>query len=80
MATIWTLLGGLYPAKEFILAHKLVAGRRKDREDIKALMLSLYVTTREQAQKIVDKYITNKDIQESEGVQETLDDLFRAEQ
>jgi len=31
---------------------------------------------REQAQKIVDKYITNKDLQESEGVQKTLDDFF----
>jgi len=68
------------PPKAFILAHKLVAGRGKDREDTKALMRSLHVTTRQQAQEIVDKYITNKDIQESEGVQETLDEFFRTEQ
>jgi hypothetical protein len=68
------------PPQEFILAHKLVAGRRKDREDTQALMRSLHVTKRQQAQEIVDKYITNKDIQKSEGVQETLDDFFRTEQ
>jgi len=68
------------PPKEFILAHKLVAGRGKDREDTKALMHNLHITKRQQAQEIVDKYITNKDIQESEGVQETLDEFFRTEQ
>jgi len=67
------------PPQEFILAHKLVAGRRKDREDTKALMHSLHVTKREQAQKIVDKYITNKDIQESEEVQKKLNRFFSQE-
>jgi len=67
------------PPRSFILAHKLVAGRGKDREDTKALLHRLHVTTRQQAQEIVDTYITNKDIQESEGVQETLDDFFPPE-
>jgi len=68
------------PPRSFILAHKLVAGRGKDREDTKALLHRLHITTRQQAQEIVDTYITNKDIQESEGVQETLDDFFPPEQ
>jgi hypothetical protein len=67
------------PPQAFILAHKLVAGREKDEKDIQALFQSLHVTKRAQAQKILDKYITNKDIQESEGIQETLDDLFHTE-
>ena len=68
------------PPKEFILAHKLIAGREKDEKDIKALLRSLHITKRQQAQNILDKYITNKDIQKCEGVQETLDDFFRTEQ
>jgi hypothetical protein len=67
------------PPLSFILAHKLVAGRGKDREDTKALLRRLRITKRQQAQKIVDKYITNKDLQESEGVQKTLDDFFGTE-
>ncbi len=68
------------PPQSFILAHKLIAGRGKDREDTKALMRRLRIAKREQAQKIVDKYITNKDLQESEGVQKTLDDFFGTSQ
>lgn len=64
------------PPLSYILALKLVAGREKDEQDIRSLFQRLRITRREQAQKIVDKYITNQDIQESEGVQETLDDLF----
>ena len=67
------------PPKDFILAHKLVAGRIKDEEDIRALLRSLRIKTRQQAQKILDKYITNKDIQESEGVQEKLGRFFAHE-
>jgi hypothetical protein len=67
------------PPQSFILAHKLIAGREKDEKDIQALFQRLHITKRQQAQKILDKYITNKDIQDSEGVQETLDDLFRTE-
>jgi hypothetical protein len=67
------------PPLSYILALKLVAGRRKDEEDIRALLQRLRITKRQQAQKILDKYITNKDIQESEGVQEKLGRFFATE-
>lgn len=64
------------PPQSFILALKLIAGREKDEQDIRALLQRLRITKRRQAQKILDKYITNKDIQESEGVQQKLDPFF----
>ena len=39
----------------------------------------LRITKRSQAQKILDRYITNKDIQESEGVQKKLNRFFAEE-
>ncbi|HEY4034875.1 MAG TPA: hypothetical protein VGL94_13015 [Ktedonobacteraceae bacterium] len=67
------------PPKAFILAHKLIAGRLKDEEDTRALFQSLHITKRQEAQNIVDKYITNKDIQESEEVQKKLNRFFSQE-
>ena len=64
------------PPLSYVLALKLVAGREKDQKDIRALFQRLRITKREQAQKILDKYITNREIQEIERVQEKLDDLF----
>ncbi len=67
------------PPQSFILAHKLVAGREKDEEDIRALLERLRITKRAQAQKILDKYIVNRDIQESEEVQRKLNRFFSQE-
>lgn len=64
------------PPKDFILAHKLLAGREKDLSDIEALFDELKITTRKNAQEIIDKYIQNKDIQRSQRVQETLNIFF----
>ena len=61
------------PPTAFILAHKLVAGREKDVPDIRALLDDLGIVTRKQAQKVIDRYITNKDIQQYHRIQKTLD-------
>lgn len=63
------------PPKAFILAHKLVAGRRKDAGDIVALLETLKIRTRKQAQKVLDTYI-EKEVQQEHGVQATLDGFF----
>ncbi len=75
---LWKRFGMLHvylPPKDFILAHKLVAGRGKDRDDITSLCAQLRITTHKRAQKIVDKYIS-RDIQENNRVAEKLDILF----
>jgi hypothetical protein len=63
------------PPKDFILAHKLTASRRKDRADIDALCKQLKVNTREKAQKLIEKYI-NQDLQKVSHVAEKLDRYF----
>lgn len=76
--TLWRRFGMVHvylPPKDFILAHKLVASRRKDRDDISSLCVQLRVTTRKQAQRIVDTYIS-RDIQENHHVAEKLERLF----
>jgi hypothetical protein len=64
------------PPKDFILAHKFAANRRKDQNDIKTLCKQLRVNTREKAQKIVNKYIKHE-FQEIEHVAEKLNKYFR---
>ncbi len=57
------------------MAHKLVAGREKDLDDIEVLLDELGIRNRKQAQKIIDTYI-KKDVQRVEGAQSTLDTFF----
>ena len=64
------------PPKEYILALKLLAGRQKDREDILALCQQLQIQTREQAQRLLDRYIPDKQVQQINNVDDTLDDFF----
>jgi len=76
--TLWKKFGPLHmyiPPKQFILAHKLLAGREKDRDDIDALCHQLGINTRKKAQEILDTYI-KKDIQNNSEVAATLDDFF----
>ncbi len=63
------------PPKDFILAHKLAAGRGKDEADIYALCAQLKVNTRGKAQKLIDRYI-NRDLQRISHVAEKLDKYF----
>lgn len=63
------------PTKDFILAHKLVAGRQKDQSDITALCEQLGVKTRKKAQKILNKYIS-QEVQEDNHIPTKLALLF----
>ena len=69
------LLHVYLPPKDFILAHKLIAAREKDKADIQLLCKQLRVNTRKKAQKVVDKYI-NQWTQENGRVAAKLDRLF----
>jgi hypothetical protein len=75
---LWKKFGPLHvclPPKDFILAHKLVASRRKDMGDIAVLCAQLRINSRDKAQQIVDKYIS-REIQRISHVPEKLDRYF----
>ena len=65
------------PPEEYLLALKLLANRPKDQEDINALMRRLQVQTREQAQRLIDRYIPDLQLQQMNSVEETLTDFFK---
>src|SRR5436190_20397817 len=48
------------PEAEYILALKLLAGRQKDREDIRLLCQQIHIQSRNQAQQLVDRYVPKK--------------------
>jgi hypothetical protein len=77
--TLWRAYGPLevyVPEGAYILALKLLAGRPKDRGDIQDLCSQLHIHTRTQAQKIVDQYIPNKQVQQINDLERTLDTFF----
>jgi hypothetical protein len=77
--TLWRTYGPLevyVPEGAYILALKLLAGRPKDRGDIQDLCTQLHVQTRIEAQKIVEQYIPNKQVQQINDLDRTLDSLF----
>jgi len=64
------------PPKEYILALKLLASRKKDQKDILALCQQLNVQTREQAQQVVDHYVPDREVQQLSNLKKTLSTLF----
>ena len=77
--TLWrtfALLEVYIPPSEYILALKLFAGRPKDRDDSIILCQQLQIRTRAQAQRLVDRYIPDTQLQLLNHLDETLDDLF----
>jgi hypothetical protein len=77
--TLWRVYGVLevyLPPAEFILALKLMAGRQKDRADILALCQRLQIQDRQQAQRLVDLYIPDKQLQQLSDLDDTLDEFF----
>jgi hypothetical protein len=77
--TLWRTSGMLavyVPPSDYILALKLFAGRPKDREDIASLCQLLHIQTRAQAQQLVDRYIPNKQVQQLNHLDDTLDEWF----
>jgi hypothetical protein len=65
------------PPEEYLLALKLLANRPKDQGDILALIRQLKIQTREQAQRLIDRYIPDKQLQQMNNVEDTLSDLFK---
>jgi hypothetical protein len=77
--TVWRTLGMLeiyIPPKDYMLALKLLAGRPRDVADIQALSTQLAITSREQAQQVVDTYVPDRSLQQLNHVDLTLDRLF----
>ena len=77
--TLWrqfAMLEVYVPASEYILALKLLAGRRKDEQDICTLSRQLRVQTRIQAQQLLDRYIPQKQVQQINNVETTLNEFF----
>ncbi len=75
---LWKKFGLVHvylPPKDFILAHKFAASRRKDMDDIEALCMQLGINSRAKAQRVVDKYI-NREIQQISRLAEKLDRYF----
>jgi hypothetical protein len=48
------------PAQEYLYALKIMAGRPKDRDDLKQLESDLGIATRDQAQAILDRYVSQE--------------------
>src|SRR5436305_2697395 len=75
---LWKKFGIIYvyiPPKDFILVHKLLTARNKDKYDIEILLSQLKIDTRKKAQRFLDKYI-DRDIQQNIHVDAKLDLFF----
>ena len=78
---LWKRFGSLhiYISKaEYILALKITAGRRKDLDDCAILLAQTKIRTRQQAQKLLDRYILpGGQAKNAEQIAKALDELFR---
>lgn len=63
-------------SKPCLLVMKLMAGRRKDDQDIEVLMEEIQITTRAQAQALVDQFVPDRRRQDYDRLARTLDELF----
>jgi len=77
---LWKAFGPLHiyaPPQEYILALKIFAGREKDIEDCKILLQQGTITTQQQAQMVLDRYIL-PDAQQNntETIESSLNTLF----
>lgn len=77
---LWKTFGPLHiyaPPQEYILALKIFAGREKDIEDCKILLQQGTITTLQQAQMLLDRYIL-PDAQQNntETIERSLNTLF----
>lgn len=77
---LWKRFGPLHvciPAREYILALKIMAGREKDVEDCAILLPKTRIRTREQVQQILDQYILPEGQQKNaESIEKALNRLF----
>jgi len=66
------------PPKEYILALKITAGRKKDLEDCAILLPQTKIETPEQAQQLLDRYILPQAQEEhAEQIERSLNKLFK---
>lgn len=81
---LWKQFGPLRvynPAKEYILALKIAAGRNKDLEDCAILVAQTRTKTRKKAQELIDKYITDVGKERNaENIENSLSKLFERKQ
>ncbi len=77
---LWKRFGPLHiyaPAVEYILALKITAGRQKDLEDCAILLPKTKIRTRQQAQRLLDRYILPGGQQKNvERIENALNRLF----
>lgn len=67
------------PAKEYILALKITAGRDKDLEDCAILLPQTKIKIRQQAQQLLDQYILPEGQEKhAERIENSLTQLFKA--
>ena len=80
---LWKRFGPLHvyaPEVEYILALKITAGRQKDLEDCAILLAKTKIRTRQQAQRLLDRYILPGGQQKNaESIENALDQLFGRE-
>ena len=80
---LWKRLGPLHiyvPSKEYILALKILAGRKKDIEDSHLLLQQMNVKTRQHAQRLLDRYVSPAaQATNAEEIEQALQELFREE-
>ena len=77
--TIWRVYGPLVvlvPERDYILALKLLAHRPQDEADIRVLCNELGVSTRDEARRILDTFITDDQIKQVSQVDAALALLF----
>lgn len=72
----YAMLEVYIPPREYILALKLLANRKKDQKDILALCQQLNVQERKQAQQVVDRYVPDREVQYLSNLNKTLSILF----
>lgn len=63
------------PPLEFVLIHKILAYRPKDRQDVQALCQKLKIRTRPQAQALLDTYVS-QEAQQDALAPRALDQMF----
>ena len=77
--TLWRAYGPLdvyVSGADYVLALKVLAGRPQDMADARALCQQLGVSTRDEARRILDTYITDNQIKRTNVVEATLRQLF----
>ena len=80
---LWKRFGPLHvyaPSKEYILALKILAGRDQDLADCRILLSQTRIRTRQQAKRVLDRYILpDAQREEAETIASSLDVLFGSE-